>query len=130
MKNYLEQLSTRKSPALLASIGAGVLAGSVVAYNLSPYYNNAVRNFDEQYTETGRCLHDTPYDPDNGAIINVNLDKSSQQQTLSVLPVDANSHSPAVLFFTVENGRLGTFADHQTGALLVRDQCINANSGQ
>ena len=117
----------RKYPATITALSAGAVLLGSVGYQLASQPNSPRQTYEKHFTDKGDCLDGTPYDPSNGAVMNVN--KEHGQDILSVLPQAANSYTPSVLLFTAKDGHIN-FADHQTGGFLVESGCIAANSGQ
>lgn len=110
-------------------LGAAVLTYAVVEASGTKSPTEAYR---ATYTEAEECLHGTAYDPETGAVVNVN--RLGDETVLSVLPRAANSESPAVLFFTVNSDGFFsdltlTPADHQTIDYLNGTTCSNKQSG-
>jgi len=114
--------------AAFSAFGVVVIAaaGITVVYKAGHTSPEAV--YENGFTDDGKCLDQTPYDPSEGAMVNLNHSNKADADILSVVPLQANFLTPAVLFFTVDGGQIN-FADYRTGGLLVDRQCIDANSG-
>ncbi|MDL2341969.1 MAG: hypothetical protein QFB87_02745 [Patescibacteria group bacterium] len=124
---YEKSEAQRSFNRRFAKVFAGAVVLGVVAIAAANEYDKAhpkpaVRYMNE-FTEHGKCLDNTPYDPDKGASLTVD------NHILTVLPRAANSYTPSVLQFVVGHNDIH-FSDHQTGTLLVDAGCIDANSGQ
>lgn len=83
------------------------------------------------FTGEGKCLNDTPYDLDRGALL---AEYSIKGNTfLSLMPRDANTRKPSVLFFVEQETSDGEtelgFADFATAEYLVEHDCIDETTG-
>ena len=116
----------RSTKFLLGSIAIGTVAVFAISEYVQAHPAPRIQ-FENEFTGKGDCLDGTPFDPDEGATLNVNKNRGGQD-IISVLPRDANSYSPSVLFFTADDGHIN-FADKQTGTFLVDAGCIDIHSG-
>lgn len=81
-----------------------------------------VITFEDQYTGTGKCLEKSPYNPDNGAFVDVR--KIGGEKIIAVTPVAANAEKLSVLFLTVNKGGGFSPGDHNSAAFLMDSNCI------
>ena len=107
--------------AALGGVAIGILGAEVTEGSISA--DQALHAFEHTYTDPGRCLHDTPYDPAKGAFIDVRHDKQSNAEILSDLPHAANFYKPSVLFMVVNRYTEFQPADHITAAFLGKALC-------
>lgn len=119
----------RRGWQAVAAFGAALLyvtVASILADRTDPE-----RAFGAKYTERGKCLDETPYDPENGAVITVGNAESTD--VLAVIPRDANSYNPAVLFFSIDSNGLSAPAlapaDYATGSFLRTVECPDTSDG-
>lgn len=114
---------------VVAALGAAVVSVSGVAVLVDRA--DPQRAFGAKYTERGKCLDETPYDPENGAVITVGNAESTN--VLAVIPRDANSYNPAVLFFSIDSNGLSAPAlapaDYATGSFLHTVECPDTSDG-
>lgn len=104
-------------PVSIALIGGAVLVAKDLKSKPS-----AEKVFTHDYTDTGKCLADTPYDPSNGAQL---LERDfAEADRLTVVPEAANSYTPSVLSLVTQGNRIYPF-DEQTKSFLVKSGCID-----
>lgn len=106
----------------IALAGVAVVAGVDV-------YNDPSTAYQRIFTNEGKCLSGTRFDPDKEAAISTDQDHPD----MTVIPVDANDLAPAVLSFNVDESgffRRPTFspADSQTAELLAQKHCPDATN--
>jgi hypothetical protein len=131
----MEKLSAEKKLLKTgASITAilGIAGAALFGFVRLNEYQDPQSTFIDMYTQKGGCLDQTPFDPDEGAIINVY--EIEDQQILSTTPKAANSYDPSVLFFTVGNSKLFSrpdfhFADNYTGKAVTDFDCKDQDGG-
>lgn len=104
--------------AALGGLAIGLVVGFTSAEASNRNAEDAMHAFERTYTDAGKCLHNTPYDPAKGALLNVNHDTQSNQDVMSALPLAANSQNPSVLFFAIQPDGQLTPGDHNTAGLL------------
>lgn len=82
-------------------------------------------------TENGNCLDGSPYDPEEGALINTH--RIDEADALAVMPRDANSHRPSVLFLIINNNGISQPSlsplDFATGGFLANAGCPKQSDG-
>lgn len=110
------------------ALGAAAVVGVRAAQGPSAA-ERATHAYGQEYTDVGKCLHGTPYDPANGAFINVNHDPRSGEDILSDVPLAANAYGPSVLFLDVHQGEQFTPGDHNTAAFLLKAACPDISQG-
>jgi len=109
---------------LLGGIGIG--AGAVLGVQATEGPSKAAQTihaYEQYYTDSGRCLHDTPYDPAREAFIDVHYDSQSREDILSDVPLAANAYRPSVLFFAVNRYNEFSPGDQPTEAFLGKLLC-------
>lgn len=109
------------------AIGAAALSALVLTANKSAqalHESFAKASFTREFVSTDACLHDTPFDPRNGAdVVSRELDG---QLIVSIIPQAANSYTPSMLNFTASDNFWKPalhFSDHQTGSFLYQAGC-------
>ena len=109
------------------ALGAGLTLGvqSIEGGNKDQNYTQV---YERTYTGTGDCMKNTPFDPTDGAFMNLNYDSKAHEEVLSVMPAAANSYRPSVLFFLAANNRLSP-ADHYTAGFLEQSHCQGLPNG-
>jgi hypothetical protein len=90
-------------PERIYKISSIVLAGLVAVYGIersADFLKSPKREFERQFTGANDCLDNTPFDPSEGAIVNVN--SVNDHDILTVITRDANLRKPSFLVFSVE----------------------------
>ena len=124
---YKKNETQRNFDRKFVKLFAGAVVLSAVAIAVANEYDEAhpkpTVRFTNEFTDKGKCLHDTPYDPSNGA---QSLTRHFDEvDSLTIIPDFANSPTPPVLYLSVEGGQIHP-RDHQTESILVKSGCINA----
>lgn len=123
----MEHLRSKKWALPAAVLGGIAIGASAVLVGQAAGGPSAasrtIHAFEHTYTDPGRCLHDTPYDPAKDAIIEVRHDKPSGDVILIDMPHAANSYRPSVLSLAVNRYDEFSAADMSTEAFLGKLPC-------
>lgn len=65
----------------------------------SVYLSNPAPVYQATYTDPGKCLHGTPFDPVRGAVVHEYV--AGKVPIFIVIPRAANTYKPSVLLFAV-----------------------------
>ena len=108
---------------VLATLGVQGVSGPSNA-------DKTITAFESQFTDKGKCLHGTQFDPAGGAYISVHADRAGGEDILNVVPETANISKPPVLFLTRDAVRM-TFVivDTTTAAYLEIAGCPDLPNG-
>lgn len=114
---------------LAALCGFTALGGVTLLEDLK---SDPASTYETKFTDAGKCLENTPYDPDAGAM--VHTDTIDGVNIISVVPKSANSYTPSALFLTIkEHGVFKQpdlqFADAATGSVLDGANCPDQPNG-
>lgn len=122
----MELLENQQKRHWASVMALSVLAtGSIIGTSIALEGNAAQKYrslYEQNYTEPNGCLNGTVFDPNTGAFVNLDHDSTSGEDVMSVLPRDANSITPSVLFFLAVNNKLLP-ADYTTADYLDRSHC-------
>jgi len=99
------------------ALGVAVTLGVQAAQGPSEA-ERAEHAYERLYTDPGRCLSGTPYDPAQGAFIGATYDSRNGEEIVKDLPFDADEYKPSVLSFTVTSSNEVRPSDQQTEAFL------------
>lgn len=126
----MELLKSNKLRVPLAILGGiAIGAGGTYATQDPKATGRLAHAFEQKYTDTGKCLHGTPFDPAKGAFIDVHRDPKSNEDILRTTPLDANYEQPAVLSFSVHPHERFLSADQLTLAFVGNLACPDASAG-
>lgn len=119
-------LRNNKHTAIFVASLAGIAAlGTGVATEVNR--TDAVATFTDRYTDDGKCLDGTDFDPAKGAHV------VSEDGEVYVIPKRPNFVDPSVLVLSVEGHGLGrptfTPADYPSAGLLFERHCPGASDG-
>lgn len=120
-KRWALPIAVLSSAAIGAGAGASVVLGVRAAEGPSSA-SRAIHAFERIYTDPGKCLHDTSYDPAKGAFIDLRHDPQSGEEILDI-PHAPNSYTPSLLSLAVNRYVEFHPADQPTEALLVERSC-------
>lgn len=122
----VEEINKNVSRTLVGTVVVAalvVVASGALAYDYDKTHPKPAARYATEFTDKGKCLHDTPYDPSNGA---QSLTRPfDEADSLTIIPDFANSPIPPVLYLSVEGDQIRP-RDHQTESILVKSGCINA----
>jgi len=122
-------------PGMSRKVIGGLIVAAVIADGGVTYFENIHSpevTYISNFTDGGKCLAGTLYDPARGAHLTVG--NTNGTEVLADIPEDANFQSPAALFFNVINdGELNppklAFADPATAAYANLKECPGQPSG-
>lgn len=112
--------AVERKPWLAIGGAAVILAGVIGVPVAHVIATDPERAYSAEYTDAGKCLHNTAYDESkNAGVLTREVDG---QEVLTVVPKMANYLSPSVLNFVVDKDGFFDvklqFADNATGALM------------
>ena len=119
------------SATAISCVALGVLATLGVQGVSGPSNaDKSIAAFESKFTDKGKCLHGTQFDPAGGANISVHTDRASGEDILSVVPEAANFSKPPVLFLNHDAVKMTfVFADTATAAYLEITGCPDLPNG-
>ena len=130
--SIITRMAIENPTALRLSFGL-LIAGTILS-GIKPtqqafddlFKTTAADRYNHNYTGTGECLDNTPFDPANGAQL---LERDFYEaDRLTVIPDNANLNKPSVLSFAVQ-GESFVALDKPTAVYMTQQGCEIAADG-
>lgn len=122
---HRREQSPHPVPYAATTIVAIAIVGSVASISDE---DRVKLGYEAIYTASGRCLDDSPFDPEQGAHLSV--DRQAGSTILTVTANDQQPGGPDSLHLLVRAAfKDFRFADHRTAGVLVAANCPGADGG-